>query len=45
MFQTSRKTLSYLKTQQQHRQEMPEIFSPQHEELIKYMDECKYIVL
>lgn len=39
VFQTSRKTLQYLKAQQQ--QQQTEILNPQHEELIKYMNECK----
>ncbi|CAO1422369.1 unnamed protein product [Diamesa serratosioi] len=40
VFQTTRKSLSYLKNQQQQHHQNHEILSPQHEELVKYMNEC-----
>lgn len=45
VFQTTRKSLSYLKNQQQQHHQNHEILSPQHEELVKYMNECKYLFI
>jgi hypothetical protein len=42
VFQTSRKTLNYIKSHQQQQQQQTEVLSPQHEELVKYMYECKW---
>lgn len=44
VFQTSRKSHNYLKSHHHHHQNQ-EILSPQHEELVRYMNDCEFVNL